>query len=62
MRDKVIRKQEELAQLAEVAETDFLGPLGADRGAGQDPPHFDLSVRSNQGQDIGVQASRDQDQ
>ena len=50
LRDTVIRKQEELARLAEVAEADFLGPLGADRGAGQAPHHFDLSVRSNQGQ------------
>ena len=30
LRDTVIRKQEELARLAEVAEADFFGPLGVD--------------------------------
>ena len=62
MREKVDRKQEELARLAEVAEADFLGPVGADRVAGQAPPHFDPSGRFNQGQDSREQASRDQDQ
>ena len=62
LREKVDRKQEELARLAEVAEADFLGPVGADRVAGQAPPHFDPSGRFNQGQDSREQASRDQDQ
>ena len=62
LREKVDRKQEELAQLAEMSEADFLGPVGADRVAGQAPPHFDPSGRLNQGQEIRKQAGRDQDQ
>ena len=50
-----------MARLAEVAEANFLGPVGADRGAGQAPPKLDPSGRLNQGQDIREQASRDQD-
>ena len=34
LRDKVIRKQEELARLAKVVEADFLGPLGVNQGMG----------------------------
>ena len=62
LRDTVIRKQEELARMAEVVEDDFLGPVGTDRSTSQAPHHFDLSVRSSQGQGTRVQASRDQDQ
>ena len=62
MRDTVIRKQEELVRLAEVAEADFLGPLGIDQGTDQAPHPFELSVRTNQGQDTREQASRDQGQ
>ena len=56
------RKQEELARLAEVVEANLLGIVGADRGAGQAPPHLDPSGMFNQGQDVREQASRDQDQ
>ena len=38
LREKVDRKQEELARLAEVEEADFLGTVGADRVAGRPPP------------------------
>ena len=62
LREKVDRKQEELARLAEVEEADFLDPVGADRGAGQAFPQLDPSGRLNQGQDIREQASRDQNQ
>ena len=62
LREKVDRKQEELARLAEVVEADLLGLVGADRGMGQAPPHFDPSNKFNQGQDVREQASRDQDQ
>ena len=61
MKEKVDRKQEELARLAEVVEADLLGPVGVDLGAGQAPPHFDPSIRFNQGQDIREQTSKDQD-
>ena len=62
LREKVDRKQEELARLAEVAEADFLGSVGADRVAGQAPPHFEPPGTFNQGQDSREQARRDQDQ
>ena len=62
MRDTVIRKQEELARLAEVEEVDSLDSLGVDQGTGQAPHLFELSVRTNQGQDTREQASRDQGQ
>ena len=61
LKDKVNRKQEELARLAEVKEADFLDPGEADRGAGQAPPYFDPSGRFNQSQSIREHASRDQD-
>ena len=58
----VIRKQEELARLAEVVEADSLGPLGIDQRTGQAPHPFEFSVRTNQGQDTREQTSRDQGQ
>ena len=60
LRYRVDMKQEEFARLAEVAEADFLGLVGADRVAGQAPSHFDPSGRFNQGQEIRKQAGRDQ--
>ena len=62
LREKVDRKQEELTRLAEGAEANFLGPVGADRVASQAPPHLDPSSRFNHGQYSREQASRDQDQ
>ena len=62
LRENVDRKQEGLAQLVEVAEADFFGPVGADRVAGQASPHFNPYGRFNQGQDIREQAGRDQNQ
>ena len=62
LREKVDRTLEELARLVEVAEADFLGPLGADRGAVQAVPQLDHSGRLFQGQDSREQESRDQDQ
>ena len=58
----MIRKQEVLAQLAEVEEDDFLDSLGVDQGAGQAHHPFELSARTNQSQDTREQASRDQGQ
>ena len=52
LKEKVDRKQEELARLAEVAEADLLGPVGADLGAGQALPHSETSVRFNQDHNI----------
>ena len=37
LRDTVIRKQEELARMAEVVEDDFLGPVGTDQSTSQAP-------------------------
>ena len=62
LRDKMMKKQEELARMEEVGEEDFLGPVGNGQSTGQALSHFDLSGRSNQGQGTIVQASRDQDQ
>ena len=62
LNEKVDRKQEELARLAEVVEADLLGPVGTDLGAGQALLHGETSVSFNQGQDIREPASRDQDQ
>ena len=58
----MIRKQEELARMAEVGEDDFRGPVGTDQSTSQAPLHFDPSGRSNKVQGTRVQASRDQDQ
>ena len=62
LRDKVMRKQEELARMEEVEEDDLLGPVGNGQSTDQAPLHFNHSGRSNQGQGTRVQASRDQDQ
>ena len=37
LRDTVIRKQEELARMAEVVEDDFLSPVGTDQSTSQAP-------------------------
>ena len=62
LRDKMIRKQEELARMEEGGEDDFLGPVRTGQSMDQAPLHFDPSDRSNQGQGTRIQASRDQDQ
>ena len=62
LRDKVVRKQDELARMEEVGKDDFLGLIGTGQSAGQAPLHVNPSGRSNQGQGTRVQASRDQDQ
>ena len=43
LRDTVIRKQEELARLAEVEEDESLDSLGVDQGTGQAHHPFELS-------------------
>ena len=49
LKKKVDWKQEELARLAEVAEADLLGPVGANRGASQALPHGENSGGFHQG-------------
>ena len=58
LKEKIDRKQGEMARLVEVAEADHLGPVGADLVPGQALPHFETSVRCNQGHDISQVGER----
>ena len=49
LRDKVIRKQEELVRMEEVEDDDFPSPVGTGQSTDQAPLHFDPSGRSIQG-------------
>ena len=58
LKERIDRKQGEMARLVEVAEADLLGPVGAELVPGQALPHFETSVRFNQGQDLSQVGER----